>query len=66
MILFPAVQRPLLRIRLLGYDERHPQNKLPYVDKVTYLVIPDQSTALAAFRTGKIDDYESATYQYLN
>jgi len=46
-----------------GYDERHPQNKLPYVDKVTYLVIPDQSTALAAFRTGKIDDYESATYQ---
>ena len=46
-----------------GYDERHPENKLPYVDKITYLVIPIQTTALAAFRTGKIDDYESATYQ---
>jgi peptide/nickel transport system substrate-binding protein len=24
-----------------GYDERYPQNKLPYVDRVKYLIIPD-------------------------
>jgi peptide/nickel transport system substrate-binding protein len=46
-----------------GYDERYPQNRLPYVDKVTYLIIPDPATALSAFRTGKIDDFESASYQ---
>ncbi len=38
-----------------GYDERNPQNKLPYADKVTILVIGDTSTQLAAMRTGKID-----------
>ena len=37
-----------------GYDERHPQNKLPYVDKLEYLILPDNATALAALRTGKI------------
>ena len=38
-----------------GYDERYPQNKLPYVDGLKYLIIPDQATALSALRTGKID-----------
>ena len=38
-----------------GYDERHPQNKLPYVDTVKYLIIPDDATALEAIRGGKID-----------
>jgi len=38
-----------------GYDERYPQNKLPYADAVKDLVIPDSATALAALRTGKID-----------
>jgi peptide/nickel transport system substrate-binding protein len=38
-----------------GYDERYPKNKLPYIDKVTALVMPDNATALAAMRTGKID-----------
>ncbi len=38
-----------------GYDERHPENKLPYADKLTQLIIPDTSTAVAALRTGKID-----------
>jgi peptide/nickel transport system substrate-binding protein len=37
------------------YDERYPQNQLPYVDTIKILVIPDTSTALAAMRTGKID-----------
>jgi ABC-type transport system substrate-binding protein len=38
-----------------GYDERHPANKLPYVDNLVYLIIPNQATALAAMRVGKID-----------
>jgi peptide/nickel transport system substrate-binding protein len=32
-------------------------NQLPYLDEVRYLIIPDQSTSEAAFRTGKIDMY---------
>jgi peptide/nickel transport system substrate-binding protein len=38
-----------------GYDERHPENQLPYVDELRILVIPDIATARAALRTGKID-----------
>jgi peptide/nickel transport system substrate-binding protein len=38
-----------------GYDERYPQNKLPYVDSVKVLIITDPTTTLSAMRTGKID-----------
>ncbi len=38
-----------------GYDERYPQNKLPYIDKLHVLIIPDDATAIAALRTGKIE-----------
>ncbi|MGP8080704.1 MAG: ABC transporter substrate-binding protein [Dehalococcoidales bacterium] len=38
-----------------GYDERYPQNRLPYLDTVKYLYIPDDVAALAAMREGKID-----------
>ena len=38
-----------------GYDERYPQNKLPYISGLTVLIIPNTSTALAAMRVGKID-----------
>jgi peptide/nickel transport system substrate-binding protein len=38
-----------------GMDERHPQNQLPYADKVSVLIMPDNNTALAAMRSGKID-----------
>ena len=41
-----------------GHDERYPRNKLPYVDTVKYLIIPDDETALAAMRAGKIDIME--------
>jgi len=37
-----------------GWDQRHPDKPIPYVDSVKYLIIPDQSTAYAALRTGKI------------
>ena len=38
-----------------GYDERHPQNKLPYVNSIKFLIIPDDDEALEAMRAGKID-----------
>ncbi len=38
-----------------GHDERYPQNKLPYVDSVKFLVIPDEAAAIEAMRAGKID-----------
>lgn len=41
-----------------GFDERHPQNRLPYIDTVNYVSIPDMSTSIAALRTGKIDYIE--------
>ena len=38
-----------------GHDERYPQNNLPYLDKVKYLIIPDEDDALDLMRAGKID-----------
>lgn len=38
-----------------GYDERHPENQLPYLDTLKYTVISDLSTAVAALRSGQID-----------
>jgi peptide/nickel transport system substrate-binding protein len=42
-----------------AYDERYPQNRLPYADSYKILVIPNDATALAAMRTGKIDCMEA-------
>ncbi len=36
-------------------DPFHPENQLPYVDKVKWLIIQDRSTMLAAVRAGKVD-----------
>ena len=41
-----------------GYDERYPKNKLPYIDSLKILIIPDTATAMAAMRAGKIDVME--------
>ena len=38
-----------------GYDERYPQNKLPYLDKLKFLIVPDETAAIEAMRAGKID-----------
>lgn len=37
------------------YDERYPENRLPYADYIKIIYIPDPSTAISALRTGKID-----------
>jgi len=46
-----------------GYDERYPQNKLPYVDALKILIIPDANTAMSAMRTGKIDMMDNVSRQ---
>ena len=46
-----------------GYDERYPQNKLPYVNALNILIIPDDATAMAGVRTGKLDYIEGKTIQ---
>ena len=38
-----------------GFDEKYPENHLPYIDEIRTLVIKDQATLLAALRTGKVD-----------
>jgi peptide/nickel transport system substrate-binding protein len=38
-----------------GYDERYPENQLPYADTLEILVIQDASTAVTALRTGQLD-----------
>ena len=38
-----------------GYDAKYPQNRLPYVDQLRKLIIPEQATIMAALRSGKID-----------
>jgi peptide/nickel transport system substrate-binding protein len=38
-----------------GVDERHPENRIPYIDTVRTICIPDTATAVAALRTGKVD-----------
>ncbi len=48
-----------------GYDERYPENQLPYIDRSKMLIITDASTALAGFRTGKIDRLGSIGWEDL-
>ena len=37
------------------YNPLHPEDQLPYIDGVQFLIIPDSTTAQAAFRTGKLE-----------
>ena len=46
-----------------GYDEYYPEDRLPYVDNVRILILPDDSTADAGMRTGKIDMSTSVTWE---
>ena len=38
-----------------GYDEKYPQNRLPYVDEVRSPIMPEEATRIAALRSGKVD-----------
>ena len=44
-----------------GYDEKYPQNRLPYVDQIRDLTMPEVATRLAALRTGKLDSLYKGT-----
>lgn len=44
-----------------GYDERYPDNRLPYADSLKVLCIPDTPTAISALRTGQLDILGAAT-----
>ncbi len=37
------------------FDEKYPQNRLPYIDQINRLIMPDKATSLAALRSAKID-----------
>jgi peptide/nickel transport system substrate-binding protein len=37
------------------YDPLHPNNRMPYIDTLKLLIIPDRSSLLASFRTGQMD-----------
>ena len=36
-------------------DEKYPENRLPYIDRLRALVMPEAATRLAALRTGQVD-----------
>ena len=38
-----------------GYDEKYPENRLPYIDELTGVLIPEGATRLAALRAGEVD-----------
>ena len=38
-----------------GYDEKYPENRLPYVDHLRALVMTEPATRLAGLRTGQLD-----------
>ena len=38
-----------------GFDEKYPQNRLPYIDQLRALLMADEATRISALRTGKVD-----------
>ena len=38
-----------------GYDEKYPENRLPYIDQLRALIMPEVATYMAALRTGRVD-----------
>jgi peptide/nickel transport system substrate-binding protein len=45
-----------------GHDERYPGNKLPYVDRLKLVVIPDETTAVDALCEGKVDVVDQISF----
>ena len=46
-----------------GMDPLMPENQLPYIDTLQWLIIPDRSTMIASMRTGKIDWLEAVGWE---
>jgi peptide/nickel transport system substrate-binding protein len=46
-----------------GFDPQNSNNRIPYVDSVKIMIIPDLATAQAALRSGKIDLIENLNWQ---
>lgn len=42
------------------YDERYPENKLPYIDEITLAYIGDSATVLTQFTSGNLDWFNNA------
>ena len=38
-----------------GFDEKYPENRLPYIDEFKALIIPEEATRIAALRSGQLD-----------
>ena len=45
-----------------GHDEKFPEHRLPYLDEVKMLIIPEFSTRLAALRAGRIARLRRSTF----
>jgi len=46
-----------------GHDERYPHNKLPYIDTLKIIVMPDNNKALEALLAGKIDVMDGISFR---
>jgi ABC-type transport system substrate-binding protein len=46
-----------------GHDERYPQNKLPYIEKLKLMIIPDEREALELLRKGKVDVVDQISFK---
>ena len=38
-----------------GYDEKYPENRLPYIDQLRALYMAEEATRISALRSGKVD-----------
>ncbi len=43
-----------------GFDEKHPENRLPYIDRLRALFMAEAATRISALRTGAVDMIHSA------
>ena len=48
-----------------AFDEKYPENRLPYIDEIVWLVMPDESTRVAAFRSGQVDYLGSLSFSQI-
>ena len=42
------------------YDEKYPENRLPYVDQLRAILMAEEATRISAMRTGKVDIIQHA------